>query len=144
MCLSKIDQVPYGDSDIGYKVLQYRKICNKDWKRLTFPFQHDGSVLRIGQTLTDSYIYTLPLNSHNRKIAEKYPTGYHIFTTLEAAKAYRVISIDSLGSAIVQVRYGDKVASGYNASYDKEGRRVYLPTVVARQMTLIKIVKERG
>jgi hypothetical protein len=142
MCLSKIDQVPYGDSDIGYKVLRYRKICNKDRKRLTFPYQYCGEMLQIGMTLTDLKTHTLITHATNKK-NQRYPTGYHIFTTLEAARAYS-ISPTIQGSAIVQVRYSDKVASGYTATFDKEGRRVYLPTVVARQMTLIKIIEERG
>lgn len=141
MCLSKIDQVPYGDSDIGYKVLHYRKPCNRGRKCLSFPYQQVTKVLRIGMTLTDSETYTLLAYPITEK-KQRYLTGYHIFTTLEAARTYSTYQLQD--SVIVLVRYCNKVASGYNTAYDRWGRQIDLPTVVARQMTLLKIVEERG
>ena len=110
MCLQIVDEKIKGGTGVGYKVFRTDE-------RYHLSFENFGGRIKYNEWYQDKA--NLMIGS-----IQRYPTGYHIFTTLGGAKGWA-----SQCEAIRRVDYKNVVASGTQGGY---------PIVVAREMYIHK------
>ena len=121
MCLKTVDRkIKQRKSNVGYKVM----IKCKDAYLSEYTY---GAFKKyeLGRTYTDRK--RKPIDA----VYFRYPTGYHIFTSLQSARKWHCSGVP----AIVKVEYHRVVATGKQFNGN---------VVIARKMKLLEEIKENG
>lgn len=127
MCLSTVDKDPKYRGKIGYKVV--RDLDNG----LVSEFSHgiQRTNYPIGVWVTDQANYYI------NEPTVKYPTGFHIFSSLGMARAWS----QGLMRRIVRVEFQDVVATGHQRFGFTAGRcRHTARVIVARRIKVLGLV----
>ncbi len=121
MCLSKLNEPPYEQSGVGYKV--YNKHSYGSYSSLFYKW-NNTSHFKLGQEYESSNGYVHKY--YDSTALDFYPEGFHIFKNYDDALAY---AQDESWVGVLQVEYSEVVA---------EGEQEKAPCVVARKIKLIK------
>lgn len=104
MCLTKIAK--FKPRYVGYKVF----LKNGDEYRPTII---ESPVCKMGRWYSDKEDRLLKTEYDETCIREIYPTGFHVFETLDGAKIW----LNTTSEVIVKVRYKKVVAKGYQGRF---------------------------